>query len=239
MPGTVFGIGSECQKEIRNTFRSEFIPNASTMVTMSYDANKRRAALRSFLSDTGLKEYPLEVEAGVGPGTIRAFEGGRTKTMTDETYSKLAAAATKMLGRMVTVAQMQGEGKLSTVPISSRIGAGARVYPIDGDHPLGYVEVPKGVAATEAWQVDGDSMRPLYGPRDLLFPSSKRRDPAALVGRIVGAQIIGGLRTVKVLRRGTRKGRWTLESVNPEHASLEDQQLEWVALIAAAIYYDR
>ena len=80
-------------------------------------------------------------------------------------------------------------------------------------------------------------MRPLYGPRDLLFPGRHRREPSQLVGRIVAAQVANdGPRCVKLLMRGTRKDRWNLQSVNPAHRTMEDMHLEWVALIAAAIY---
>jgi phage repressor protein C with HTH and peptisase S24 domain len=238
MVRTILGIFSESQSDLRKTFRSDYFPTKITMGSMAYDPNKVRAALRSFLSSTGLKEFPLEQAAEVGAGTIRAFLGARTRAMTDETWNKLASAATKKTGRLVTAAELRGENRPLTVPISSRIGAGERVFPIEGDAPLGYVDLPRGVDAAEAWQVEGDSMRPLYGPKDLLFPSAKRRPPEQLINRIVGAQIVDGQRVVKLLMRGTRKGRWNLVSVNPFHPPLADQQLEWVAKIAAAIYVD-
>lgn len=203
---------------------------------MSYDVAKRRAALAAFFQSTGLKEYPIERAAGIGQGTIRAFRIGRSASMTDESWTRIAVAATEKLGRLVTAAELQGEAKSATVPITSRVGAGEQVFPIDGDLPLGYVEAPAGVSTREAFQVDGDSMRPLYGPRDLLFPGRHQRDPASLIGRIVVAQVRNGPRAVKLLQRGSRKGSWNLVSVNPAHAMMEDQTLDWVAMIAAAIY---
>lgn len=205
---------------------------------MSYDAIRARAALSKFMAAAKLKEFPLEQAAGVAEGTIRAFRTGRTHSMTEETYVRLASAATEKLGRTISAAMLRGEGLFRQVPIVSRIGAGEEVFPFDGDGPIGWVDVPNGVDVTEAWQVDGDSMRPLYGPRDLLFPSTRRRDPLSLIGRIVGAQVKDGPRVVKQLQRAQRKNRFNLVSVNPAHATLEDRQLEWVALIAVAIYSD-
>lgn len=206
---------------------------------MAYNVNKRRHALAAFIKDNkgkGISEFALEKKAGIGQGTLGKFLKGVTQSMTDESWAKVAVAAGDILERHITVAQMQGEEGPRQVPISSMIGAGERVFPIQMDLPLGYVYPPPGVAATEAWQVDGDSMRPLYGPRDLLFPG-KPREPNLLIGRIVAAQVANdGPRVVKILQRGTQRRRWNLVSVNQAHRTMEDQALEWVAIIAAAIY---
>jgi hypothetical protein len=206
------------------------------MAEMSYNPAAKRRALSEFIRSNHLSEYRLEKAARIGQGTIGKFVKGVTLSMTDESWVKLAAGAMELLGRRVTVEELMGE-MIGPVPITSRIGAGEQVHPVQMDLPLGYVSPPPGVMTTEAWQVDGDSMRPLYGPRDLLFPGRHRREPSQLVGRIVAAQVANdGPRCVKLLMRGSRKDRWNLQSVNPAHRTMEDMQLEWVALIAAAIY---
>lgn len=208
------------------------------MPEMSYNPAAKRRSLSEFIRSNNLSEFRLEKAARVGQGTIGKFVKGVTLSMTDESWVKLAAGAQDLLGRTVTVEELMGE-MTGPVPITSRIGAGEQVFPVQMDLPLGYVAPPPGVVTTEAWQVDGDSMRPLYGPRDLLFPGRHRRAPAQLVGRIVAAQVADdGPRVVKLLVRGTQKDRWNLQSVNPAHRTMEDQRLEWAALIAAAIYAD-
>ncbi|HZQ01391.1 MAG TPA: S24 family peptidase [Reyranella sp.] len=203
----------------------------------SYNAAERRRTLQSFIDTHELEVQTWTKSAGMSESVVRHFLAGRSASMSDKTYARLAAGASELLGREVVAAELRGDpGAPRWVPISSRVGAGEVVFPIEGDADLGRTPVPPGADADEAFQVDGDSMRPLYGPRDVIFPSRQHREPALLVGRIVVAQIKDGARLVKQLQRGSRRDRWNLVSINPAHPTLEDQRLEWVARIAAAIY---
>lgn len=196
----------------------------------AFDPATRRRALRAFMQDRGLKVLPWCSAAGLSEGTLRNFLAGKSDSLSDRSYELLAEAAN------TPVAVLRGDSPPNRlVRITSRIGAGEQVFPIDGDAVLGAVEAPAGVKASEAFEVDGDSMRPLYGPRDLLFPRQPR-PPQELLGRIVAAQIRNGPRVVKQLARGSRKNRWNLVSVNPAHPVLEDCDLETVAAIGAAVY---
>ncbi len=204
---------------------------------MSYDRRSALAALDNFQRITRLKDYPWELASKVGGGTLRRFRNGKTHSLNSETYDKLAAGASKLRGVEHTAAEIRGEIPIRlVVPIRSRVGAGEFVFPIDGD-VLGYTEVPAGVEAEECLQVDGDSMEPVYRHRDLLFPRAPRK-PTELVGRIVAAQIKNGPRVVKILQKGSARGRWTLVSVNPLHEPIKDCELETVAAIGAAIYHE-
>ena len=66
---------------------------------------------------------------------------------------------------------------------------------------------------------------------DLLFHRFMDPDPRELVGKLVVAKLKDGRRFVKVLLAGTRRGRFTLASLNPSFAPMEDQAIEAVARI--------
>ncbi len=78
---------------------------------MAFDANQRRQALRAFMAGAGLNVAQWESLSGLGDGTLRKFLDDPTgaKTLTDKTYARLAAGATKKIGRPVGVAELQGE----------------------------------------------------------------------------------------------------------------------------------
>lgn len=66
-----------------------------------------------------------------------------------------------------------GEKSLFTlVKVVGKIGAGAAVYPIEGEHStvaLDYFRAPRGFGAVEALRVDGNSMWPAYRDGDMIF----------------------------------------------------------------------
>lgn len=78
------------------------------------NADKKRRAIEAFLRATGLKPFPLAKAAGVSEGTVRNFLDGRSETLTDRTYEKLAAGASKLLGRPVRAAELRGEVHLES-----------------------------------------------------------------------------------------------------------------------------
>ena len=83
---------------------------------MAFDANQRRQALRAFMAGAGLNVAQWESLSGLGDGTLRKFLDDPTgaKTLTDKTYSRLAAGAAKKTGRAVGVAELQGEFPATT-----------------------------------------------------------------------------------------------------------------------------
>jgi len=75
---------------------------------MQFDEQQRRQALQAFIDRTGLKVSPWEKEAGLGDGTLRKFMDKVSHTLTDRTYQRLAAAATALCARQVSVPELQG-----------------------------------------------------------------------------------------------------------------------------------
>lgn len=91
---------------------------------MAFDANQRRRALRRFMEGAGLNVAQWETLSGLGDGTLRKFLDDPTgaKTLTDKTYSKLAAGAARKTGRAVGVAELQGETADEGGPIGDIAG---------------------------------------------------------------------------------------------------------------------
>jgi len=73
----------------------------------------------------------------------------------------------------------------------------------------------------------GDSMYPRYFDGERLFYVNREHPPSELIGQECVVKLHDGRMLVKILRRGSRSGRFNLESWNA--GLLEDQQVEWAA----------
>ncbi len=200
---------------------------------MAYDKSAAVTALARFQRDTGLKDRPWEIAAGLGGGTLRKFRTGPNRSMSNETYEKLAGGAAKLLGRPVAAAEIRGEADVPIlVPLRSFVGAGDEVIVLPADDaPIDWVQAPPGMRDAEATEVRGRSMNPAYHDHDILFHRRIETDPLIYRDEIVVAQVKGGKRYLKLVQPGTRKGRYDLVSINPAYERIEDQVLEWVGPI--------
>lgn len=119
------------------------------------------------------------------------------------------------------------------VPVRSYVGAGDEIVIVPEDEsPIDWVPAPPGLENCEATEVRGRSMMPLYHDGDLLYHLRRADiDLGEFADQVVVAQVVGGKRWVKVLKPGSRRGRYTLESINPAFDAIEDQQLEWIGPI--------
>lgn len=127
-----------------------------------------------------------------------------------------------------------GAQKRAQTPVVGYIGAGAEVFPVD-DHPQGEglesVDPPSGLELDcVAARVRGDSMYPMLEDGWLVF-WTKDADGVAeeCLNKLCIVQIKDGPMLVKRLRRGSRAGRWNLESHNAPLRS--DVALEWAARV--------
>lgn len=195
------------------------------------EVERRRKALRDFMAS---REPPLVrttwcKAAGVSESSVRWFLSGRTRSLNDATYRKLAAA------QNVPVALLRGEPVASgpiRIPIRSYVGAGAEVIPFDDDPPIDAVVLPDwATLATEGFIVRGQSMAPMFADGDVLFPERDPAPPDKRLGQVVLLDLKDGRRLVKKLLKGATRGRWTLISVNPEEPPMQDQ----IVVRAAAI----
>jgi hypothetical protein len=233
MAATISGLLSACQIDLRTTVRSENNPHPGTLQTMAYDKAAALKALARFQRDTGLKDRPWEAEAGLGEGTLRKFRSGPNRSMSTETYEKLAMGATTLLGRKVVAGEIRGEVETPImVPLRSYVGAGEEIIILKADDPpIDFVQAPPGMREAEATEVRGLSMVPLFHDGDLLFHRRLEADPLRYRNEALVVQVKNGKRYVKLVLPGTRKGRYHLTSVNPAFPPIEDQVVEWVGLI--------
>lgn len=144
---------------------------------MAFSSKQRREALADFIVKTGLKESPWEKASGIGAGTIRAFLRGRSKSLTDGTYVKLADGATGLLGKQVSPSMLRGEREDDDSLLRMRGSEGPRFEPIPvwgsaerppgemhiGSNPIEFIrrsERLRGVLGAFALYTHGTSMSP-------------------------------------------------------------------------------
>jgi phage repressor protein C with HTH and peptisase S24 domain len=115
-----------------------------------------------------------------------------------------------------------------TVLLNGFVGAGQEVYQFD-EGGAGYVEAPPGASAsTEAVEVKGNSMLPLYEDGTILY-YSKQLAPDGMVGKRCVVRLEDQRVLVKSIRRGSERGLYTLVSLNAP--DIEDVALQWAAPI--------
>jgi hypothetical protein len=207
----------------------------STMAAMAknpYNAESRRRVLQAFIDRNRLKVQTWTKSSGMSESVVRHFLEGRSESMSDRTYARLAAGASKLLERQIDSSALRGEPPPPVeIPIHHYIGAGDEVHPIDGDSPFDYTEAPPGFETGAAGIVRGDSMRPIFEPGDVLFWRLLERPPTEPPKRAVIVKVKDGPLFVKKLLPGTRKGYHYLLSVNPNTPVLADQPVEAIARI--------
>ena len=163
------------------------------------EVERLRNALRAFIAERNLVPTTWCKESGASESTVRWFLAGRTRSMNDATYRKLAAS------QNVPVSRLRGETPSSPetieLPIRSYVGAGAEVNPIDDDGPVDYVQVPAGLEKLVGggYRVRGDSMWPMFADGDVLFPEPHPSPPERRIGSIVIVDLKDGRRLVKKL----------------------------------------
>ena len=114
------------------------------------------------------------------------------------------------------------------VKLAGFVGAGQEVYQFDEDG-AGFVEAPPGARdGTEAVEVRGESMLPLYEDGTILY-YSRQLPPENMVGRRAVVKLADDRILVKAVRRGADRGLFTLVSLNAP--DIEDVALQWAAPI--------
>lgn len=127
---------------------------------------------------------------------------------------------------------LEGDGPPSTkghdtTRVEGYVGAGAEFIPIaDGDPGLGdapLIVEPNSAAVI----VRGDSMYPRYFDGEYIYYVKESRDPTDFLGQECVVKLKDGRVYIKILRRGSKKRVFNLESWN--HPTIEDQAVEWAA----------
>ena len=129
------------------------------------------------------------------------------------------------------------EERPSTIAVVGKVGAGDHVHLVD-DHPKGdglyRIVRPQWLPAggIVAAEVDGSSAEPWALSGDVIF---WRRDAMAVLeddlGRPVVAELEDGRVVLKRLMSGSKRGFWSLFSLNPAHPNLLDVRVVWAARV--------
>lgn len=126
--------------------------------------------------------------------------------------------------------------ELTTIPIVGYVSAGeTAIVPFDDHLPgAGYGELDFTLEGTDAIAIEirGDSMLPVYRRGDQLICSRYRdADIERCVNQDCVVRAIDDKAYIKVLRRGSEPGIYTLESYNRAYEPNIDVELQWAAPI--------
>lgn len=202
------------------------------MTKQPYNAEARRRVLRAFIDRNKLKVQTWTNASDLSEAGLRNFLEGRSDSMSDRTYMKLAAGASKLLERPIDAAALRGDPPPHVeVPVHHYVGAGDEVHLIDTDGAFDYTEAPPGYEQGGAAIVRGESGRPMFEDGDILFWRSQEKPPREATRRAVICYLADGRLFVKKLLPGPSKGVYHLLSVNPTTPVLTDQKVEAIARI--------
>jgi DNA-binding XRE family transcriptional regulator len=130
---------------------------------------------------------------------------------------------------------LRGHGKprgSDLVPVIGYIGAGAEVFPVD-DYPQGggmeMVEPPPGVPNCVAARIRGDSQWPLRDGWTVFWHREQEGIAEDCIGKLCVVQVHEGPLLLKELMRGSRPGKWTLQSWNAPVR--QDVRVDWASKV--------
>ena len=126
----------------------------------------------------------------------------------------------------------------ASVPVTHFVGAGDRVYPIEGDSHLGTIPSPPGFADGGAVAIRGDSGRPLFNDQDVLFYKEWEGPPAPrnIPHRPVILELGDGRSYLKYVMPGSKTNRFHLTSINPTNLPIFDVEVVQMARIGWAYF---
>jgi phage repressor protein C with HTH and peptisase S24 domain len=198
---------------------------------MSSQAERRRRALMNWLVVHSISASALSLAAGMSRAFLSSHSNDYSSDMKVSSWEALAAGASKLTGRTVTVGELQGDfDQPQHIEIAFKAGAGAEIFKVDGDGGFGDTVAPPGFVGT-ACMVVGDSGVPMFEPGDVLFIAPAEKPSERILGKVMVVKIKDGPEMVKRVMRGSRKGRYDLQSINPGSPSLPDRALDEVAHI--------
>ena len=114
-------------------------------------------------------------------------------------------------------------------PITGKVAAGIEGYyeaSFSGEAEDYVIFDPDEI--TMVLEIAGDSGLPRFRPGDKVFFGYRYDDPSQLVGQAVMVQTREDERKLfKILRRGSRPGKWDLYSINPAYDPIRDVEVDW------------
>lgn len=172
---------------------------------------QRVKAIRRHLSEN---QTAFGRRFGVDQSTVSKWEHG-AQTPEPRALDRLAALEEEALGGDARFSDA-GAGSLFTlVPVSGEIGAGAKVYDIEGGggRNIDFERAPRGFGAVEALRVRGDSMYPVYRHGDLVFIEDRPAEFPLLRNTEYIIELTDGRRLLKMVEPASG-GRYNLIAYN-------------------------
>ena len=198
---------------------------------MSTTPDQHRRALHNWLTVHRISGSRLSLESGLSRAFVSAFLNGHSDRLISSNWTKLAEGASRLIARTVTVGELQGDfDQAQHIEIRFKAGAGAEIHKIDGDGGFADTIAPPGFVGT-ACMVVGDSGLPMFEPGDVLFIAPGEKPSDRMLGKVMVVRVKDGPELVKRVLRGSRKGRYDLQSINPGSPTLPDRALAEVAAI--------
>lgn len=169
---------------------------------------------------------------GVDQSTVSKWEHG-AQTPEPRALDRLAALEAEALGAEAEMTE-SGPGSLFTlVPVSGEIGAGAKVYDVEGGggRNIDFERAPRGFGAVEALRVRGDSMYPVYRDGDLIFIEDRPAEFPLRRNTDYVIELTDGRRLLKMVEPAS-DGRYNLVAYNapiePEVEITNAQRVRYV-----------
>lgn len=161
--------------------------------------------------------------------TYASHENGQTPVPT-EAAKEYARAFKVTAAWILTNEDPRREPGKSSITIAGKVGAGAQVI-IEDDHGkgsgIGEVDLPTVDDNLMCVRVEGDSQRPRYFHGELVFYKAEHHAPSQVIGQECVVRLHDGRMLIKTVRRGTRKGLYSLESWNAD--LIEDVAIDWAS----------
>lgn len=179
--------------------------------------------LRSLRIDRGYKTARGAAEAfGWPPDSYTQHENG-IRVPRRDTAARYARAFRCSLAWLLTgIGDDHREDLSPMIRVAGTIGAGQEIRP-DGEFSD---QTPAEVISeeAEAFEVKGDSMLPVARDGDMIF-CAMPRSPRSLLNMECAVELADGRRFFKILRPGSKPGRYSLQSYNPTAALIENVEV--------------
>lgn len=179
---------------------------------------QRKAAKRS--------QQWLADRIGVSQNTISGWEKGRTEPGRDD----VAKIATVLAVDISLLELGDDNHEAHKVRVMGLIGAGQAIEPLPTNDPLEWVLAPPGAPdGAHAAIVRGGSMYPLLRDGFMLVWWRLTPDPTPHLGELCYCELDTGDMLVKIVEPGSRRGRFTLVSLQQGYEPMRDVRLKNVA----------
>jgi len=175
----------------------------------------------------GLSMKELSLRAGLNQSTMQKL----LSTTTSPSIATFMAIA-RELGVSPAFLLTGDEAFKVEVPVVGIVSAGEFWDPSSDAAPRS-IEFDIGDGTPIAIEVRGDSMSPVYRSGDVLICERRTTKHADnLIGRDCVIKTVDGIGYIKILRRGSRPGVYSLKSYNPISPDIDDVSIDWAAPIS-------